>query len=215
MLRSRFATLATLVGLAAGTAGAAGAQATAPLAVRPESKIGLSGTSTLHAWTCGSSQLSAKIAVEPEALKKGGALEARSPLTVKVSVPVKAIKCEKGAKMEENLYKALKADAFPAIDYALESHEIVASREDPDQFTIRTTGRLTVAGQSKTISMDVAASRLADGGAQGLAKVAILMTDYGIKPPVMMLGTLKVGNEVKIDLNVKLSRETVVALSDR
>ena len=214
MLRSRFVTLATLVGLAAGTAGAAGAQATAPLAVRPESKVSLSGTSTLHAWTCASSQLSAKIAVDPAALTQGAVAPANTPLAVKVDVPVKAIKCEKGAKMEENLYKALKADANPSIDYVLETHTVVPGAT-ADQFTIRTTGRLTVAGQSKTISMDVAANRLADGGAQGTARLAILMTDFGIKPPVMMLGTLRVGNEVKIDLNVKLSRETVVALSDR
>jgi polyisoprenoid-binding protein YceI len=193
---------------------AASAQTSAELTLipRPESRLTLKGTSTLHAFSCATSQLSAKVGVAPSALARGTVADAGTPLKVSVSVPVTTLKCAKGGKMDENMYKTLKADAFPTITYVLDTHEVIPVAGDADNFTIRTTGTLTVAGQSTKVAMDVAATRLADGGAQGRGSVDLKMTDFGIKPPVMMMGTLRVGNEIKIEFDVKLARATVVAL---
>jgi hypothetical protein len=41
----------------------------------------------------------------------------------------------------------------------------------------------------------------------------MLMTDFGIKPPVALLGTLRTRNKISISFNVLLDKGTVVALS--
>jgi hypothetical protein len=39
------------------------------------------------------------------------------------------------------------------------------------------------------------------------------MTDFGIKPPVALLGTLRTRNQISIAFNVLLDRNILVALS--
>lgn len=53
-----------------------------------------------------------------------------------------------------------------------------------------------------------------DGGSMiGEGSLKILMTDFGIKPPVALLGTLRTKNEIQVSFKVLLDRSTVVALS--
>jgi hypothetical protein len=39
------------------------------------------------------------------------------------------------------------------------------------------------------------------------------MTDFGIKPPSFMFGTLKVGNEIKVRFNLKAGPELLAQLA--
>ena len=68
---------------------------------------------------------------------------------VQVKVPVKSLKCGHGA-MDDNLYKALNADATPEISYILATFE-AAPGEAKDSFTLHTVGTLTVAGKENKI----------------------------------------------------------------
>jgi hypothetical protein len=41
------------------------------------------------------------------------------------------------------------------------------------------------------------------------------MTDFGIKPPVALLGTLRTKNEIEITFKVLLDKAVVIALTQR
>jgi polyisoprenoid-binding protein YceI len=117
--------------------------------------------------------------------------------------------------MDENMYKALKAEQYPDIRYTLATYEVDRDSATADSFVAKTTGQLTVSGQTITVEIPIKVQRTVTGAARGEGKVDMLMTDFGIKPPVALLGTLRTKNKISISFNVLLDKSTVVALSQQ
>jgi polyisoprenoid-binding protein YceI len=190
----------------------AAAQGTSAMAIRPESELTIAGGSNLHDWACTTKTLRATIEVDSNF--------ATMPLTqvdkpiakVSVAIPVKSLKCGKG-KMDENLYKALRADDFPDITYVLMSYNMDKTGTTADKFSALTVGELTVAGTTTRVEIPLNAERLDGGAARGEGTLALKMTDVGIKPPTALLGTLRTKNEITIRFQVLLDKDTAVALS--
>jgi polyisoprenoid-binding protein YceI len=192
---------AALIGIAA----TAAAQETARVAVAPESKLWIDGTSNLHAWSCKSEKLDAIVELD-----KGAAIAVAAPKALKrveVRVPVKSLKCDH-AGMDGNVYKALNADASPEISYILATFDVVPGAEK-DTFTLTTSGSLTINGKENKLSMEVTASRLADGTVKATGMVPIKMTDYGIKPPTAIFGRLKTGDDVKVNFELTVGAKAI------
>jgi polyisoprenoid-binding protein YceI len=123
-------------------------------------------------------------------------------------VPVRSIKCGSG-KMDDNLYKALKADDAPQISYILGSFDVQPGADD--SYTLKTVGSLTIAGTQKTVNMDVTTKRLADGSLRAEGELPLLMTDFGVKPPTALLGTLRTSNEVKVKFELVVGPQAITA----
>jgi polyisoprenoid-binding protein YceI len=207
MITNRIAT-AALLALVMHAASAA-AQETARIAVSPESKLWIDGTSNLHAWTCRAERLDASIDLDAAAISQLATAAPKALKRVQVKVPVKSLKCGHGA-MDDNLYKALNADATPDISYILATFEAAPS-DAKDSFTLHTIGTLTVAGKENKISLDVEATRMPDGSVKAKGMVPIKMTDYGIKPPTAIFGRLKTGDEVKINFELTVGAKAIAA----
>lgn len=192
-----------LIAFVAMTAIAQDNAGTTRVPVAPESKLWIEGTSNLHGWSCKAERLEANIDLDPSVAPAKGLKK------VDVKVPVKALKCGHGA-MDNNLYKALNADATPDIAYIMASFEAVAG-DTKDTFTLKTVGTLTVAGKEKKLTMDVTANRMPDGTLKAVGMVPIKMTDYGIKPPTAIFGRLKTGDEVKVNFELSVGAKAVAA----
>jgi len=171
------------------------------LELRRGSELSFEGTSTLHAFHCKTTKMDATVQVDPT-YAKARLSQLRWPLkTVEIVIPVKSITC--GSKgLEENMYKSLKADKYPEIRYELSTYDIPSATATDDGFTLQATGKLMIAGQQKTIEMVIKADRQGDGNATATGKRDLLMTDFGIKPPVFMLGTLRTGNKVTVSFKL-------------
>jgi polyisoprenoid-binding protein YceI len=76
---------------------------------------------------------------------------------------------------------------------------------------LHTVGTLTVAGKENKVSMDVEATRLADGTVKAKGLVPIKMTDYGIKPPTAIFGRLKTGDEVKVNFELVIGAKAIAS----
>lgn len=202
-MRKRMLTSLALLTLAGSLAQA---QTSVRLAVRPDSKLWLEGGSNLHSWECSSTAIDATIDVDPSF--KTASNFPKALQKVEVKLPVTSLKCGHGA-MEKNMYKALKADKAPAISYILGTFE--AQPGEAKDFTVTTVGRLTVAGEERTVKMDVTAERLADGTVKAKGTVPILMTDFGIQPPTAMFGALKTDNKVIVKFELLVNTATAVA----
>ena len=194
-------------------AATAGAQQTVRVAVAPESKLWIDGTSNLHGWSCKAEKLEAVIEFDAAAAAQVAAAPPKALKRVDIKVPVKSLKCGHGA-MDDNLYKALNADATPEISYIMASFEAVAG-DAKDSFRLETVGTLTVAGKENKLTMDVTATRLPDGTLKATGMVPIKMTDYGIKPPTAIFGRLKTGDEVKVNFELKVGPGAVAAALDQ
>ena len=184
------------------------------MTVRPESKVTLAGSSNVHDWTCSTGSFNASIELDPIYQFRPLTSVAKPITKVVVTIPVRSLKCGHG-KMDDNMYKALKADEFPEIRYVLETYEINKELTTAESFAAHTIGELTVAGKAAKIEIPIVAERKDGGAMKGEGTVKLLMTDFGIKPPVALLGTLRTKNEIEIKFQVLLDKAVVIALSQR
>jgi polyisoprenoid-binding protein YceI len=189
----------------------AGAQGL-PMTLKADSKLNLAGSSNVHDWSCASTAFAAKVEVDSGFALRPFSQIAKPITKVSVTIPVKSLKCGKN-KMDENMYKALNETQYPDIQYTLESYTIDLATVTAETFVANTVGDLTVAGKTIKVSIPITTSRPLGGSARGEGTVALKMTDFGIKPPVALLGTLRTRDAITISFNVLLDRSAVVALS--
>ena len=205
MTSVRIATVALLALIGTG----ASAQETARVPVGPNSKLWIEGTSNLHAWTCKAEKMEAAIDLEAGAVAHLDLASPKALKRVQVTVPVRSLKCGHGA-MDDILYKSLNAESAPNITYVLATFE-AAPLEPRETFTLRAVGALAIAGKENTIAMEVVATRFPDGSIKATGTVPLKMTDYGIKPPTAIFGTLRTGDEVKIKFELTLGAKAIAA----
>jgi polyisoprenoid-binding protein YceI len=208
MTRTYIAATALLGVLAA----AGAAQTTVRVTVAPESKLWIEGTSNLHGWSCSAEKFDAAIELDATGAADMATATPKALKRVEVKVPVRALKCGHGG-MDDNLYKALKADETPNISYILATFE--AAPGEADAFTLKTNGTLAIAGKENKLTMDVVSTRLPDGTVKATGMVAIKMTDFGIKPPTAMFGTLRTGDEVKVNFALTVGPKAIAAAIDK
>lgn len=197
----------TLIPLAAiGLVAAVGSAQTTPavrMQLQPGSEISFTGTSTLHGFTCRTSRFDAQVSVDPEYATNLADL-AKPIGAVHVTIPVRSLDCaNKG--LESNMLKALKADQNATITFRLNTYEIDAASRTEDAFTAQAVGSLTIAGRERPIQLRVQGERHPDGAVRARGEQGLLMSDFGISPPRMMLGAVKTGDRVvvKFDLQAR------------
>jgi len=185
--------LASSAGLSAGTMFTPAKPGNAKI---ESSSVTIHGTSTLHEWDVKGSTINGSIDANPE-LSRGMNAESWKkagdpPATVKVVIPVTSIHSE-SSKMDSLMLKALKAKAFPEVRY-----EMTGATPAANSSNVKTMGKLTIAGVTRDVAMDVTATREGDMRYVMTGSSTIKMTDYGIKPPTALLGTIKSGDVVKV-----------------
>jgi polyisoprenoid-binding protein YceI len=153
--------------------------------IGPETSVQVDGTSSLHDWTCKVETFSGegKFSLEGNTLTEIAWL--------KVSLAANSLKSGKGAMMDKNTYKALKADEFPQIVYELQEAKVLPGGK------LNTKGKLTIAGVSKVVKMEVN-YQVSAGKVTVEGSLPILMREYKIDPPTAMMGTIKTGEEVTV-----------------
>ena len=155
-------------------------------AVVDGSSVEILGTSTLHDWSAQS--------VEIEGF---GILsltdELRSIDQFSFSIQVKSLKSDKST-LNDKMYRSLDADKYPMIYFELQKAKI-------DKNAIQAIGTLKISGKSKVIEglveYEIQRNQIIFKGTKALD-----MTEWGIDPPVMFLGTIKTNKEVLIDYKI-------------
>jgi hypothetical protein len=176
------------------------------------STLWLEGTSSMHDFVSRTSDIGLKLGRTPSIKEPldGQALDALIRATgvrsLVVTVPIAPMRSGKTA-LDKNMRKALKAEQFPVITFALAQYKIVARSVARDTAEIEATGTLNVAGQTRPASLNARAWR--EGGGLWLVGTQPLkMSDFGIKPPKMMLGTLKVHDPIVVHYRLLLTPAT-------
>lgn len=150
--------------------------------------VRIEGTSTLHEWTMESPSIRGQInAPTPD--------NWNAPAKAVVTIPVTSLKSEHG-KMDKLMAEALKAKTYPDIQFEMTS--ATPRSANANAFVLETKGKLTIAGVTRDVAFDVQGSRNADGRYTLAGQAPIRMTQYGIKPPTAMMGTIRTGDDVKV-----------------
>ncbi|HJU90005.1 MAG TPA: YceI family protein, partial [Gemmatimonadaceae bacterium] len=96
----------------------------------------------------------------------------------------------------------------PTIRYRLTSREIAPGADGALTVTLK--GLLTLAGQEREVSMVAGAAQEPDGRYRVTGSAELNMREFGIKPPSLMLGTMKVHEKVIVRYEIVLNPATVV-----
>ena len=168
------------------------------LPLRPEKRLWIEGTSSVRKFTCQTTTFEATPTPAPT---PASPIE-RAVQTVDVRVPVSTLSCGNGT-MDGHLRKALRSEQNPEIRFELASYAVTAKTAAGT--AVKTTGTMTIAGSSKTVEIDGLVTLAATGlRVQGAKQIR--MSEYGVKPPSLMLGTLKVADDVTVHFDVVLER---------
>lgn len=156
-----------------------------------KSTFSVAGTSTLHDWEMKSAS----------GTGTGNFSIANSKLTeiesLSVTLLAESVKSEKKS-MDKVAYQTLKTDKNKNIKYVLKSAEKV------NETTWELTGTYTIAGVSKVYKTIVKTTVTKDGlNMQGSNKITF--TDFGMKSPTAMLGTIKTGQDLTIKFNLNFN----------
>ena len=175
--------------MAAATLTSAGTDVKTAYTLSKGYSVGIHGTSNLHDWD----EKVLTVTGDGTVDWNGDASFDLNALNIKMDVH--SIKSTEGSMMDKNTYKALKADDHPQITFALTAP---VKAVPVGTHTIAAKVNLSIAGVTKAIDMSVTSVSAAHGNIQFEGSKAIKMTDYGIKPPVALFGTMRTGDEITI-----------------
>ena len=159
--------------------------------------VTINGTSNLHDWN---EKVTSVYGDDIVYWNPDGTFDLEA-ITIKMQV--RSIQSDMGSVMNNNTYKALKADANPEIIFTL-TNEVKAIPTKGDEATIIAKGNLTIAGVTRPVDMKVKINMLGNGKLQFIGSQNIKMTDFGVTPPVALFGTLKTGDEITINFKINL-----------
>lgn len=159
------------------------------------SSIKVSGTSTLHDWE----EISNKGVANAVFMINQNKLTAVSLFVF--TMPVTSLKSEHKT-MDNNTYKALKSDKYPEIAYVLSSSTVTPV--NANTFSVKTRGKLTIAGTTRDTEVDGTARLNADNSISVSGSKKLRMTDFNVTPPKVMM--IKAGNDLTISYSLKLVR---------
>ncbi len=191
-MRATIKTILAAVTMSAVMAAGAAAQMNLshPMTLGKDSKVWLDGTSTVRSFTCAASKIDVAVVSEPLASP------AKLVESATLVIPVASLDC-KNATMNEHMRKALKSKDNPQIKWKLTSYTVNGS-------AVVINGKLTIAGRENPIELRGVGS--ADNGViRFKGSKEFKMTEYGVKPPSLMLGTMKVRDPIKVSFDLVLN----------
>jgi polyisoprenoid-binding protein YceI len=101
--------------------------------------------------------------------------------------------------MDRNMYKAVGADAHPMIRFR--ASDLRARHLGGNRYDVHASGQLTMAGKSRDIDVHGAGS-LQDGNFHFEGTRDLLLSDYGVQPPVLLMGAIKVADRVVVHFDL-------------
>jgi polyisoprenoid-binding protein YceI len=157
----------------------------------------IQGTSTLHDWESTISLVTCKstFTIENNTLKAIKSTE--------VTIPVTGIKSDKGRIMDNKTYEAFLHEKNPNITFLLVTAQL--TQVSAGKASIDASGYLEMAGVSKSVKLTGIATILANGDVQVTISKKLKMTEFKMKQPTAVMGTITVGDEVTVNFNLTLT----------
>lgn len=161
-----------------------------PAAVYGQSTVDftVSGSSTVRGWTCtvvGTAQVTTGSSPAAPGFTTG--VEA-----ARLTVRVEDFQCP-DEEMREHLLEAMRAEEFAEVTFQLEGYEANG------QGAVAT-GSLTILDVTRSVSLPVSLTP-SGSGVQIEGELGLDMTAYGVEPPVVMLGLLRVRPQIRIEFS--------------
>lgn len=168
-----------------------------PLAIKEGSRLWFTGTSTVRDWECKAPRIDG--AIDAEANAPAAVLNGQKAVrTVQLTFPVAQLDCE-NRTMNGHMMKALNSERHQTIVFALTGYELTKATAVNGTLT----GTLALNGQTRPINVLVTLAS-AEGALRVTGRYDLKMTDWGVVPPRLMMGTMRVGETIVVHFDLLL-----------
>lgn len=163
------------------------------LKIAPQmSRLTVYGTSNLHDWEIKASHINGELEIDPS----------KQIRALLVTIPVRSLKSGKKA-MDNKTHATIDDEKNPNIIFQLtESSPLKLTDKDVE---VTLTGNLTLAGETKKISFKSTGEITETGDYRLKGSVPLKMSDFKMKPPTAVFGTLKTGDTVTVKFDITFS----------
>jgi polyisoprenoid-binding protein YceI len=160
-------------------------------------KLTVNGDSTMHKWHTDAQSLT----ISAEASGDGdllAAIKANGLNKLSLVADAASLHSPEGSGMDKNTRKTLEADKYPQITFTLASYTLNGDK-------VEAKGSLSIHGVAKDVVLTGTLTKKGEA-VNVKGSYDLKMTDYGVTPPVMMLGTVKVADALSIAYDFDLAR---------
>ncbi len=161
------------------------------LSFQSGSRVWVEGTSTTRGYRCESTAIQGGAQARTVAIGELASVP-RADLTI----PVSTLDCRNGT-MNGHMRRALQADQHANIRFVASSVTVASNG------AARMAGNLTIGGQTRPATVTGTAVA-EDGQLRVRGTHSLDMTDFGVRPPSLMMGTMRVRPAVTIGFDVAL-----------
>ncbi len=163
-----------------------------------DSEMTVHGTSNLHDWTMDVETIDGEIAIRPGSDGAVPAIE-----RVSVQVPVESIVSDKN-RQNRKTYEALKSNRYPTIFFDANEGEVAT---EDGRLAVVARGAVTIAGTRRPVDVQATGTRLDGGAYRFQGEHALRLSDFDVERPSAMLGTIRVGDEIRLTFDVTVVPE--------
>jgi polyisoprenoid-binding protein YceI len=155
-------------------------------------QLRVDGGSTVRSWSCEAKTVTTRITPRPG---EGSFLQrlGQAVQSLELDVPVNQLDCDNDT-MNDHMWNALEARNHPMIRYRMRSYTVAPGTNGSQ---IQLEGTLEMLGTTHPITL-VGQGREENGALRLQGVHELNMTRWGIRPPRLMLGTLRVHEDVQI-----------------
>lgn len=164
--------------------------ALATLSFQPGSRVWVQGTSTVRSWRCETTQVEGSAQAATTDLS-----QLRSVPGGQVTLSVASLDC-RNQTMNGHMRRALKSDEAPTLHFRATGIEVSGG-------AAKMQGELTMAGTTRPVTFEGTVAN-EDGALRVRGTKQIVMTEWGVRPPSLMMGTMKVNPAATIGFDVVL-----------
>jgi polyisoprenoid-binding protein YceI len=171
-------------------------------------EVTIDGTSNLRDWKEKVGDVTGEMTA---VVNDDGSVEQRS---IRICMKVLSIKSDMGRVMDNKTYEALKAATYPEIQFTVSAPiQLVQVRDGQTAFQVK--GELELAGMSKPMTMLVTTFETRQGNLSFEGSQRINMSDFGVKPPSALFGTMRAAPDITIHFKTNfISRSILTTLKN-
>lgn len=128
--------------------------------------------------------------------------------SIRICMNTMSIKSDMGKVMDNKTYDALKAGAYPEILFTLNTPQRLTPMKNGET-TVPVKGWLSLAGVSRPVIMQVRTCSINQGKVEFEGFENLKMTDFGVRPPAALFGTLHASPDITIHFKTDFINQTI------
>jgi hypothetical protein len=163
-------------------------------------KIIIKGTSNIHDWIMTSEKGSCSASFVADAAGNPASIN-----NLNFIVSVTTLKSEKGSTMDNNAYKAMAADKYPAVKFVCSSGTVKSN--GGGNYTITAPGKLSISSGTRDVTLVATGKMNPDKSIKVDGNYKLNTNDYNVKAISIMLGAIKTSPDVTIVYSLTMKPE--------